>query len=151
MALTPGTQIGPYEVTAQIGVGGMGEVYRATDTNLARQVAIKVLPDSMAADLERLARFDREAKTLAALNHPNIRVEGSSSWRSSTPTKVLQGTAYFLPGVGAGEAGRAFDVSPDGKRLLMIKPGSADTAPAPQNVIVVENWVEELKRLVPAK
>ncbi len=72
MSLTPGTRLGPYEVTAQIGVGGMGEVYRARDTNLARQVAIKVLPDSMAADAERLARFDREAKTLAALNHPNI-------------------------------------------------------------------------------
>jgi len=72
VALTPGTRLGPYEVTAQIGVGGMGEVYRATDTNLARQVAIKVLPAAVAADAERLARFDREAKTLAALNHPNI-------------------------------------------------------------------------------
>ena len=72
MSLTPGARLGPYEITAQIGVGGMGEVYRATDTNLARQVAIKVLPESMAADAERLARFDREAKTLAALNHPNI-------------------------------------------------------------------------------
>jgi len=65
-------RLGPYEISAQIGVGGMGEVYRATDTNLARQVAIKVLPESMATDAERLARFDREAKTLAALNHPNI-------------------------------------------------------------------------------
>ena len=72
MVLTPGTRLGPYEVTAQIGVGGMGEVYRATDTNLARQVAIKVLPAAVAADAERLARFDREARTLAALNHPNI-------------------------------------------------------------------------------
>ena len=72
MALTVGTRLGPYEISAQIGVGGMGEVYRATDTNLGRQVAIKVLPESMAADAERLARFDREAKTLAALNHPNI-------------------------------------------------------------------------------
>jgi eukaryotic-like serine/threonine-protein kinase len=70
--VTPGTRLGPYEIVAQIGVGGMGEVYRATDTNLARQVAIKVLPASVAADPDRLARFDREAKTLAALNHPNI-------------------------------------------------------------------------------
>jgi eukaryotic-like serine/threonine-protein kinase len=70
--LTPGTRIGSYEITAQIGAGGMGEVYRATDTNLARQVAIKILPEAMAADAERLARFDREAKILAALNHPNI-------------------------------------------------------------------------------
>ncbi len=72
MTLIPGIRFGPYEVTAQIGVGGMGEVYRATDTNLARAVAIKVLPEAVAADAERLARFDREAKILAALNHPNI-------------------------------------------------------------------------------
>lgn len=72
MALTPGTRLGPYEVTAQIGVGGMGEVYRATDTHLKRSVAIKVLPDSVASDAERLARFQREAEVLASLNHPNI-------------------------------------------------------------------------------
>ena len=72
MPLHPGTRLGPYAIAAQIGEGGMGEVYQATDTNLARQVAIKVLPASVAADPERLARFDREAKTLAALNHPNI-------------------------------------------------------------------------------
>ena len=67
MALAPGTRIGPYEVVALIGEGGMGEVYRARDVNLGRQVAIKVLPDPFAQDNERLARFEREAKTLAAL------------------------------------------------------------------------------------
>ncbi len=72
MALTPGTRLGPYEITAQIGVGGMGEVYRATDTTLNRQVAVKVLPEPLAADAERIARFEREAKTLASLNHTNI-------------------------------------------------------------------------------
>ena len=72
MALTPGTRLGVYEVNAQIGVGGMGEVYRATDGNLKRSVAIKVLPDSVAGDADRLARFQREAEVLAALNHPNI-------------------------------------------------------------------------------
>ena len=72
MALSPGTRLGPYEVAAQIGVGGMGEVYRATDTNLKRLIAIKVLPVSVAADAERLARFQREAEVLASLNHPNI-------------------------------------------------------------------------------
>ena len=72
MSLTPGTRLGPYEVTAQLGKGGMGEVYRATDTTLSRQVAIKVLPESLASDTERIARFEREAKTLASLNHPNI-------------------------------------------------------------------------------
>ena len=72
MALTPGTRLGPYEVVALIGVGGMGEVYRAIDTNLKRAVAIKVLPTSVAADAERLARFQREAELLASLNHPHI-------------------------------------------------------------------------------
>ena len=72
MPLTPGTHLGPYEIGALLGAGGMGEVYRARDTKLDRDVAIKVLPDTFAHDPERLARFEREAKTLAALNHPNI-------------------------------------------------------------------------------
>ena len=72
MALTPGTRLGAYEIIAQIGEGGMGQVYRATDTTLGRHVAIKILPDAFASDHERLARFEREAKTLAALNHPHI-------------------------------------------------------------------------------
>jgi serine/threonine protein kinase len=72
MAPAIGTRVGPYEIVAQIGVGGMGEVYAARDSNLGRQVAIKVLPDAVAHDTERIARFEREARTLAALNHPNI-------------------------------------------------------------------------------
>ena len=72
VALTSGTRLGVYEITAQIGAGGMGEVYRATDGNLRRQVAIKVLPAAVAGDADRLARFQREAEVLAALNHPNI-------------------------------------------------------------------------------
>ena len=72
MALAPGVRLGPYEIAAQIGVGGMGEVYRATDTKLKREVAVEVLPSALAADPERLARFQREAEVLAALNHPNI-------------------------------------------------------------------------------
>ena len=71
MALEPGTTLGPYTVTAKIGEGGMGEVYRARDTTLDRDVAIKVLPDAFASGPERLARFEREAKVLASLNHPN--------------------------------------------------------------------------------
>jgi serine/threonine-protein kinase len=72
LALTPGTRLGVYDITAQIGAGGMGEVYRATDTNLKRQVALKVLPASVAADADRLARFQREAEVLASLNHAHI-------------------------------------------------------------------------------
>ena len=72
MALTPGTRLGVYEVTAPIGEGGMGQVYRARDTKLNRDVALKILPDSFANDADRLARFTREAQTLASLNHPNI-------------------------------------------------------------------------------
>ena len=72
MALPAGTRIGPYEVIGQIGAGGMGEVYRATDTRLKREVALKILPESFATDAERLARFQREAEVLASLNHPNI-------------------------------------------------------------------------------
>jgi serine/threonine protein kinase len=70
--LTPGMRLGSYEIAARIGAGGMGEVYRAHDTRLGRDVAIKVLPAAVARDAERLARFDREARTLAGLNHPNI-------------------------------------------------------------------------------
>ena len=72
MALTPGTRLGVYDITAAIGEGGMGQVYRATDAKLKRQVAIKVLPPSLAVDADRLARFQREAEVLASLNHPNI-------------------------------------------------------------------------------
>ena len=72
MALTSGTRLGVYEVIASIGAGGMGEVFRARDTKLNRDVALKVLPDSFASDPDRLARFTREAQTLAAINHPNI-------------------------------------------------------------------------------
>src|SRR5262245_4992423 len=72
MGLASGTRVGPYEILSAIGAGGMGEVYRATDINLGREVAIKVLPVAFAQDPERVARFEREAKILASLNHPNI-------------------------------------------------------------------------------
>ena len=72
MALQAGTKLGPYEILSPIGAGGMGEVYLAKDSKLDRQVAIKVLPETMTRDKERVARFEREAKLLASLNHPNI-------------------------------------------------------------------------------
>ena len=72
MPLAVGTRLGPYEITGLLGAGGMGEVYRARDSKLQRDVAIKVLPEALAHDTERLARFEREARTLASLNHPRI-------------------------------------------------------------------------------
>jgi len=72
MTLPPGSRIGTYEVLSALGAGGMGEVYRARDTKLHRDVALKILPEAVARDPERLARFTREAQMLAALNHPNI-------------------------------------------------------------------------------
>src|SRR5262245_32804193 len=72
MALTLGSSLGSYQITAQIGSGGMGDVYRARDNKLRRDVAIKSLPDSFAGDPERVRRFQQEAEVLASLNHPNI-------------------------------------------------------------------------------
>src|SRR6185295_8361179 len=72
MALASGTRLGVYEIHAAIGAGGMGEVYRAHDTRLHRDVALKVLPDAFARDPDRLARFEREAQVLASLNHPHV-------------------------------------------------------------------------------
>src|ERR1700688_3680877 len=72
MSLGAGDRIGPYEILAPIGAGGMGEVYRARDTKLKREVAIKVLPETFARDPERMSRFQREAEVVASPNHPNI-------------------------------------------------------------------------------
>src|SRR5918994_3182386 len=72
MALTVGSRLGAYEILAKLGEGGMGEVYRARDRRLDRDVALKVLPEAVATDPDRLLRFEREAKALAALNHPHI-------------------------------------------------------------------------------
>ena len=87
-SLMIGQRLGPYEITAKLGEGGMGEVYRATDSRLKREVAIKVLPAAFTEDKERLARFEREAQLLAQLHHPNIAsifgLEESEGTRSST-------------------------------------------------------------------
>jgi serine/threonine-protein kinase len=72
MPILPGTRLGPYEILSAIGAGGMGEVYRARDTKLGRDVAVKVLSEAFTKDPQRMARFEREAKVLASLNHPNI-------------------------------------------------------------------------------
>jgi serine/threonine protein kinase len=90
LALIPGTRLGVYEVTAPIGEGGMGQVYRARDTRLDRDVAIKILPDAFATDPERLARFEREAKTLASLNHPHIATIYGFEESGGTLTLVME-------------------------------------------------------------
>src|SRR6201997_507803 len=72
MPLNAGTKLGPYEVQSPLGAGGIGEVYRARDARLGRDVAIKVLPEALTKDADRLRRFEQEARTIAALNHPNI-------------------------------------------------------------------------------
>src|SRR6202171_5238100 len=99
MLISPGEKLGPYEILAPIGAGGMGEVYKARDTKLGREVAIKVLPSALARDPEQLPRFEREAKILASLNHPNIAqiygIEESSAGRALVmelvPGETLQG------------------------------------------------------------
>src|SRR6266704_4598855 len=90
MTLKPKTRLGPYEILAQIGEGGMGEVYRARDMKLGRDVAIKVLPATFSADAERLRRFEQEAQATGALNHPNILVIHHIGTHSGSPYIVSE-------------------------------------------------------------
>ena len=86
MALTAGVRLGPYEVGSPLGAGGMGEVYRAKDTKLGREVALKILPASFTNDPERVARFRREAQVLASLNHPHVaQIHGLEEANSTQP------------------------------------------------------------------
>lgn len=90
MPLTVGAHLGPYEILAAIGAGGMGEVYRARDTKLGRDVALKTLPSGFTADIERVARFKREAQVLAALNHPHIAAIHGLDEANGCPFLVLE-------------------------------------------------------------
>ena len=90
MSLTPGTRLGSYEILVAIGAGGMGEVYRAKDTKLKRDVALKILPAAFTSDPDRLARFKREAQVLASLNHPNIAAIYGFEDSGSTHTLVME-------------------------------------------------------------
>src|SRR5215471_10011494 len=88
--LAPGTQLGPYQISAPLGAGGMGEVYRAKDSRLGRQVAIKVLADRFAGDVELRVRFEREAQAVAALSHPNILAIHDYGTQGSTTFAVME-------------------------------------------------------------
>src|SRR5689334_16121350 len=90
MPLVTGTHLGPYEIVGPLGGGGMGEVYRARDTRLGREVAIKALPPAFVADPARLSRFRREAQTLASLNHPNIAAIYGLEESAGAPHLVLE-------------------------------------------------------------
>ncbi len=103
MALATGTRLGPYEILAPLGAGGMGEVYRARDGKLNRDVAIKVLLPAVANDPDRLARFSREAQLLASLNHPNIahifgleRQEGRDGQDANTTPFIVMPTPVII-------------------------------------------------------
>src|SRR6267142_2500920 len=94
MSLSPGTRLGPYEILSPLGAGGMGEVYRARDPRLSREVAVKVLPPQFSTDRDRLQRFEREAKAAGALNHPNILAIfdiGSHEGAAYLVTELLEG------------------------------------------------------------
>ena len=131
MPLTPGARLGPYEILSAIGAGGMGEVYRARDTRLKRDVALKVLPQSFAHDPDRLARFQREAEVLASLNHPNIAQIHGLEKSDGTITLVME----LVEGPTLAEQ--------------IKEGGGSDQTAAPTSLIVVQHWVEELTRLVP--
>ena len=90
MSLAAGSRLGSYEITAQIGEGGMGLVYKAKDSQLGREVALKVLPEGFTQDAERLARFEREAKLLASLNHPNIAQIYGLETSGGSPALVME-------------------------------------------------------------
>src|SRR4026209_2104328 len=134
MSLNPGTQLGPYETQAAIGAGGMGEVYKARDTRLDRIVALKILPASMAADPQFRERFEREAKSISALSHPNIctlydvgrlRPEGASASQGEVEFLVME----FLDGetLAARIAKGALPLS-DGLRIAVEIAGALDKA-----------------------
>jgi serine/threonine protein kinase len=137
MALTDGTRIGPYEVTSRLGEGGMGVVFRAHDTKLQRDVALKLLPDHFANDPERLARFQREAQVLASLNHPHIAqiygLEDSTAQRCIVMELVggetLQERFSASPVTGLGANKHEYVVTRDGRFLVNQQAEASTTTP----------------------
>ena len=112
MGLSSGTKLGPYEIIAPLGAGGMGEVYRARDTRLERTVAIKILPQQLSSDPARKQRFEREAKTISSLNHPHICVLHDVGHQDGIDYLVMECVEGGDAGEAAGERPAAARASP---------------------------------------
>src|SRR5215471_13367169 len=111
MALTSGIKLGPYEVLSPLGAGGMGEVYRARDNRLGRDVAIKVLPSHLSSDLGRQQRFEREARTISSLNHPHICVLHDIGHQDGMDYLVMECVEGETPGETSGKGAAAAGAS----------------------------------------
>ena len=169
MALIPGTRLGVYEITAPLGEGGMGQVWRSRDTKLDRDVAIKVLPEAFAHDADRLARFTREAKTLAALNHPSIaHIHGleESSGVTALVMELVEGEDGGIHPVWRHDAKELFYLSPAGEMMAApitataggVAPGAPVALPDGRFLIntaledggapitIVQHWTPEVKK-----
>src|SRR5579862_1407703 len=150
MALSTGTRLGPYEILASIGAGGMGEVYRARDTKLNRDVALKVLPEAFAQDVERMSRFELEAQVLASLNHPNIAaiygLEESNSIRALVMELVEGPTLAERIGRGAMPLGEALRIAKEIADALEYahQKGVVHRDIKPSNVIIASNGLVKL-------
>jgi serine/threonine protein kinase len=146
--LAAGTRFGPYEVVMALGAGGMGEVYRALDTRLNREVALKVLGDLFSSDLDRLARVKREAQLLVSLSHPNIAaiygVEDADGVRALVLESFVAGAPRMLfekagtAGLRSGTPGNtSFEVTGDGQRFLLNLAAGPEESPG---IGVMLNW-----------
>ena len=129
MRLTSGDRVGPYEITGALGVGGMGEVYRARDTKLNRDVALKVLPAQVADDADRLARFRREAQVLASLNHPNIAHIHGLEDAGPTPALVMELVEGQTLDARLSRAMRSASVGPSTNSMTSACPASECSRP----------------------
>ena len=143
MPPTIGTRLGPYEIISAIGAGGMGEVYRARDTRLNRDVALKVLPEAFTLDPDRLARFKREAQVLASLNQMSTR--DVASIVASQPR--LWSDARFAQR----PRQRHLDLHPDGERLAVAAVPETRAAVRQDKVVFIFNFFDELRRIAPTK
>jgi serine/threonine protein kinase len=135
MPLEPGSKLGQYEILSSLGAGGMGEVYRARDTELQREVAIKVLLEEVSADAERLARFEREARVLASLNHPSIATLYGFFRATPLPPAFAEHGSTVGAGVSAAEEDYSATVVPEGGPKPPLSVPAAQSAPGPQSEI----------------